>query len=85
MPFNCVAHIGDDAAQLVGADVSMGINDYGWVGTMFDKTVQHLLYVAALIAAGVQFAVGIGARPTFAKTPVTVMASSLVLWPSSSV
>ena len=50
---NSVAHVGNDAAQPVSADVCMGIDGNSWVSSVFDETVKHLLYVASLVAARV--------------------------------
>ena len=48
-----MAHIGDDAAEFVGADMGVGIDGNRGVGTMLDEAVQYLLDVATFVAAGV--------------------------------
>ena len=35
-----VTDVGDDAAQPVGADVGMGIYQYGGIGSMFNEFVE---------------------------------------------
>ena len=53
MTFYGMAHIGDDAAETVGADMGVGIDSDGWVGTMLDEAVQYLLDIATFVASGI--------------------------------
>lgn len=70
--FDGGTHVGDDAAELVGADVGMGINGDGGVGAVFDEAADDFLHVAAFGAAGVELAVGVGACAALAEAPVAV-------------
>ncbi len=67
-----VTDIGYYSAQLVGANMGVGVDGNGGVGAMFNKTFQHVLDIAALVAAGVEFSVRVGACTPFPETPVAV-------------
>ena len=69
---NGLTHVGDDAAEFVGADVGVGIDGNGGVGAVLDETVHDVFDVAALGAASVEFAIGVGAGTALAKAPVAV-------------
>ena len=68
--FDCMAHVGYDAAQPVGADMCVRVDGNGGVGSVLYETSQHILDIPALGAAGVELAVGIGACTAFTETPV---------------
>ena len=72
MILNGVTDIGYYSAQLVGANMGVGVDGNGRVGAMLNKTFQHVLDIAALVAAGVEFAVRVGACTPFPETPVAV-------------
>ena len=65
-----VAHVGDDAAEAVGAYMGVGVDGDGGVGTVFDEALDDIGGVATLGAAGVEFAVGVGSGTAFAEAPV---------------
>ena len=47
------AHVGNNAAQLVGADMGVGINGDGRVGPVLNKAVHDVLDIASFGTAGV--------------------------------
>lgn len=57
----------NDARQAVGADVGMGVTKDVGVGTMLAKHAKNAFNVSAFLGTRVEFAVGIGSSPTFAK------------------
>ena len=61
-----LAHATDDDGELVRTDMRVGIDKDLGVGTEAAEDTQRLLDAPALLAAGVELAVGEGARPTFA-------------------
>ena len=67
-----VTHVLDDARQLIGTDMRMGIGQDGRRGTMLTEHVQNLLYRAALLGTGVQLAVAISTCPTLAEAVVAL-------------
>ncbi len=71
-------HPGDDATETVGAYVGMGVEEDVGVGSMLHKTFQHVAHIATLGAAGIEFAVGIGACTAFSKAPVAVRVDPLL-------
>ena len=74
---NGVAHVLDDAGQLVGADVRMGVHQDGGGSTVLAEDVEYLVHIAALLAAGVELAVGVGSRTTFAEAVVRLRVHGL--------
>ena len=67
-----VTYIGNDRAEHVGADMGVGIDEYGWVGTVGHQYAQHLADIAPLGGTGIQFTIAESACATFAETPVAV-------------
>ena len=65
-----VAHRLDDMRQLVAAYVGMGINQNFFAGAMLHKNAENTLHRAAFLAAGVEFAITVGSRPTLAEAVV---------------
>ena len=65
-----VAHVGDDAAEAVGAYMGVGVDGDGGVGAVFDEALDDIGGVATLGAAGVEFAVGVGSGTAFTEAPV---------------
>ena len=72
-------HALNDSGQLVRAYVRMNINENTLPGTELAKDIQHLIGVAALLAAGEQLAIRIGSCPTLAKTVVTLRIHALLM------
>ncbi len=62
-----IAHVLYHGRQLVRADVWMGIHQNVRVGSVLAEHVQYLLHVAALLAPGVELAVGVGSRAALAE------------------
>ena len=75
---NAVAHALDNGGQFVGADMRMGIGEYRYRGTMLAKDLQNAVYIAPLLTAGVELAVGEGTCPTLAETVVRLGVDALL-------
>ena len=69
---NGVAHVLDDARQLVGADMRMGIRQDVRRGAMLTEHMENLLDVATLLAAGIELAIAIGTGTSLSKTVVAL-------------
>ena len=67
-----VAHILNDAGQLVCSDMRMGIRQNGCTGSMLTEHIQNLVHTAAFLASGVEFAVGIGTGSSFSETVIAL-------------
>ena len=67
-----VAHVFNDARQLVGTDMRMGICQDIGIGTMLAKNVQNLVYTSPFLASGIEFAVTISTGSTFTETVVAL-------------
>ena len=67
-----VAHVLNDARQLVAAYVGMSVDEDVLARAMLVKDAQDAVYRATLLAAGVEFAIAIGTCPTLAKAVVAV-------------
>ena len=75
---NGMPHVGDDAAEAVGAYMRVSLKHYVGVGTMVDEGAQHGADVAALGGTRVELAVAVGARAAFAEAPVAVGVDDLL-------
>ncbi len=69
---NGTAHIGDNTAQTISADMSMHINHYIGVSTMVNKALKHIGNIAALGGTGVEFAVTESACAALTEAPIAV-------------
>ncbi len=67
-----VAHVFNDAWQLVGTDMRMGICQDIGIGTMLAEYVQNLIYTSPFLASGIEFAVTISTGSTFTETVVAL-------------
>ena len=67
-----VAHVLDDAGQLVGSNMWVRIGKDIRVGAVLAEHVQNLVYAATLLAAGVELAVAVGTSATLAEAVVTL-------------
>ena len=67
-----VAHVFNDAWQLVGTDMRMGICQDIGIGTMLAEYVQNLVYTSPFLASGIEFAVTISTGSTFTETVVAL-------------
>lgn len=65
-----VTHILDNAWQLVGANMRMGIAENGWRSSMLTEDLKNLGDVAALLAACVKLSVAVGSGSSFTETVV---------------
>ena len=79
------AHVGDDAAEAVGAYMCVSLKEYVGVGTMLDKGSQHRTNIATLGGARVELAVAVGAGAAFAEAPVAVGVDDLLACQSGDV
>ncbi len=70
--FNGLAHSGDDLGELVGADVRMGVHEDVRRGTERGEGLQHRRHIAALVAAGIELTVAVGARAAFTEAVIAV-------------
>jgi hypothetical protein len=61
-----------DAWQFVGADVRMGIHENVFRCSECGERFQHAGHVPALHAAGVELAIAVGTRATFAETIIAI-------------
>ncbi len=66
------AHSLDDRRQPVGAYVRVGVDEYVVLRAVLVEYSQHLFYRAALLAAGVQLAVGVCPGATLAETVIGI-------------
>ena len=71
------AHVLDDAGQFICTNVGMGIGEDAGAGAMLTEDAENLLSVAALLAAGVEFAVGVCACAALAKGVVALGVDAL--------
>ena len=69
---NGVAHVLDDARQLVGTDMRMGVGEDVRRGAMLTEHLENLLDVATLLAAGIELAIAIGTGTSLSKTVVAL-------------
>lgn len=65
-----VSHILDDPWQFVGSDVRVCIRQDGRTGSVLAEHIQDFFYAAPLLAAGVEFPVGVSACSSFAEAVV---------------
>ena len=70
--YDCVAHVLDDTGKTVGAYMGMGITEYIHRCAVLAEHIPNFINIAALLAAGVELAVGVGSRPTLAKAVVAL-------------
>lgn len=72
------AHVLYDARQAVGAHVGMCVHQYVGVGAVLHEDAEHLLAVAALLAARVELTVAVGPCPTLAEGVVALGVHALL-------
>ena len=67
-----LAHVLNDARQLIGTDVWVCIAQYGGRCSVLAEYIEYLLFATAFLAARLELAVRVGSCATFTKTVVTL-------------